>query len=166
MNYIDFFLSLFQDWGWEEAPPVGDIYREFQFRFPEYVTLFPESVQVLTEIKQRGYLVGVITNGLSLMQNRKLDVSGLRPLLDIAVVSGDEMVHKPDAEIFRRAAARLGVACRNCIYVGDHPINDIQGALGAGMRAIYINAYGNDIHPENVPEIGNLNEILDFLPNL
>ncbi|MDD3693077.1 MAG: riboflavin biosynthesis protein RibF [Oscillospiraceae bacterium] len=166
VNYIDFFTSLFQDWGWEDAPPVGDIYHEFQLRFPEFVSLFPETVQVLTEVKRRGYLVGVITNGTSLMQNRKLDVSGLRPFLDIAVVSGDEMVHKPDAEIFRRAAARLGVACQNCIYVGDHPVNDIQGALGAGMRAVYINAYGSDVHPEDAPEIGNLNELLELLPKL
>ncbi len=76
------------------------------------------------------------------------------------------MVHKPDAEIFRRAAARLGVACQNCIYVGDHPVNDIQGALGAGMRAVYINAYGSDVHPEDAPEIGNLNELLELLPKL
>ena len=107
------FLSLFEDWEWEGAPPVGDIYREFQFRFPEYISLFPETKEVLKELKRRGYLVGVITNGPSIQQNRKLDVSGLRPLLDIAVVSGDEMIHKHDAEIFKRAAARLVSPAKN-----------------------------------------------------
>lgn len=163
VNYIDYFLSLFEDWGWKNAPSVGDIYREFQFRFAEYVSLFPESIDVIKELKKRGLLVGVVTNGTSLLQNRKLDVCGMRPLLDIAVVSGDEGVNKPDPEIFRRAAARLGVACESCYYVGDHPVNDVQGSRSAGMHPVYINAYGSDIHPENVPEIHNLKELLDLV---
>lgn len=163
VNYIDYFLSLFEDWGWKDAPPVGDIYREFQFRFSDYVSLFPEAKEVLTALKQRGLLVGIVTNGPSLLQNRKLDISGLRPMLDIAIVSGDEKVHKPDAEIFRRAAARLGVACESCLYVGDHPVNDIRGARSAGMHPVYINAYGGDTHIENVPEITNLREILHLI---
>lgn len=160
VNYIDYFLSLFEDWGWTDPPPVGDIYREFQFRLPEYTSLFPEAEEVLRALKRRGLRIGVVTNGPSLMQNRKLDVSGLRPLLDIAVVSGDEGVHKPDPEIFRRAAARLGVACESCLYVGDHLVNDVQGARAAGMHPVYINAFGRDQHPDGVPEITNLCELL------
>ncbi|HBT65391.1 MAG TPA: hypothetical protein DEB10_12110 [Ruminococcaceae bacterium] len=163
VNYMDYFLSMFEKWGWEEAPPFHYIFREFQFRFPEYTQLFPEAIEVLKKLKERGLLIGVITNGPSLTQNRKLDVSGLRPLLDIVLVSGDHKVHKPNPEIFRRAAAGLGVACQSCIYVGDHPVNDIQGALGAGMKPIYINAFGRDERPENVTEIMNLNQLLDIV---
>ncbi len=169
VNYIDYFLSLFEDWGWQDAPEVGDIYREFQFRFPDYVSLLPDAIPVLEELRRRGYKTGVITNGPSLMQNRKLDISGLRPLLDIAVVSGDEtapggrFIHKPDPEIFRRTAARLGIACSSCLYVGDHPVNDIQGARSAGMHPVYINAFGADLHPEGVPEIRSLREIFSLL---
>ena len=163
VNYIDYFLSLFEDWGWAGAPPVGDIYREFQFRFPEYSTLFPDTLTVLGELRRRGYLLGIITNGPSLLQNRKLDVTGLRPYMDIAVVSGDEWIHKPDPEIFRRAAARLGVACQSCVYVGDHPVNDIQGSRSAGMRPVFINAFGRDDHPEGVAEIHSLTELLELL---
>ena len=129
----------------------------------------PEAVPVLRELRRRGYKTGVITNGPSLLQNRKLDVSGLRPLLDIAVVSGDETVpggrfiHKPDPEIFRRTAARLGVACASCLYVGDHPVNDLQGSRSAGMHPVYINAFGADIHPEGAPEIHALSEIFALL---
>ena len=93
VNYIDYFLTLFEDWEWKDAPPVGEVYRELQFRFPDFTELFPDAVEVLKELKRRGLLVGVITNGPSLIQNRKLDISGIRPLLDIAVVSGDEFVH-------------------------------------------------------------------------
>lgn len=163
VDYIDYFSSLFAEWGWKDAPSAEDIYLEFQFRFAEDVSLFPETVGVIQALKSRGFLVGVVTNGTSLQQNRKLDLCGLRPLLDIAVVSGDEGIRKPDPEIFRRAAARLGVACESCCYVGDHTVNDVQGSRAAGMHPVYINPYGSDVHPENVPEIHNLKELLDLV---
>lgn len=164
VNYLEYFCSLFESWGWHDAPEAGEIYREFQFRFPEYATLFPETVPVLEELRRRGYRLGVITNGPSMQQNRKLDVAGVRTLLDIAVVSGDEQVHKPDPEIFRRTAARLGVPCSCCVYVGDHPVNDVQGSAAAGMKPVYINPFYTDTHPEGVPEIHTLTELLDLLP--
>ena len=163
VDYPAYFRALFEEWGWKDAPAVEDVYREFQIRFPDTVALLPEAVPVLQELRRRGYRTGVITNGPSLLQNRKLDVSGLRPLLDIAVVSGDEGIHKPDPEIFRRAAARLGVACAGCLYVGDHPVNDVQGSRAAGMRPVYINAFGAGLHPEGAPEIHALSEIFALL---
>lgn len=72
-------------------------------------------------------------------------------------------MHKPDAEIFRRAAARLGVACGSCLYVGDHPVNDVQGAQAAGMHPVFINAYGRSEPVPNVPEIRSLTELLDLV---
>ncbi len=163
VNYIDYFASLVESWNWTDAPEVGDLYREFQFRFPECSTLFPDAKEVLTALRRRGFLLGIVTNGPSIQQNRKLDVAGLRPYVDLCMVSGDERVHKPDPEIFRRAASRLGVSCGSCIYVGDHPVNDIEGAAAAGMHPIYINAARRDTHPENVKEIHSLSELLDVL---
>ena len=163
VNYIDYFASLVESWRWEGAPEVGDLYREFQFRFPECSTLFPETKEVLTELRRRGFLLGIVTNGPSIQQNRKLDVAGLRPFVDLCMVAGDEQVHKPDPEIFRRAASRLGVACGSCLYVGDHPVNDIEGAAAAGMRPVYINAARRDFHPDNVIEIHSLRELLDVV---
>ena len=162
VKYLDYFASLTELWHWENAPSPEALYREFQFRFPEYTTLFPDAVEVIETLKARGLMVGIVTNGPSVLQNRKLDVSGLRPLLDITVVSGDERVHKPDPEIFKRAALRLGVPCCDCIFVGDHPVNDIQGAVCAGMHPVYIEA-GRGGCPENVPEIQSLLDLLHLV---
>lgn len=142
VNYIDYFASLVESWRWEGAPEVGDLYREFQFRFPECSTLFPETKEVLTELRRRGFLLGIVTNGPSIKPKPEAGCGGPRPFVDLCMVLGDEQVHKPDPEIFRRAASRLGVACGSCLYVGDHPVNDIEGAAAAGMRPVYINARG------------------------
>ena len=132
------------------------------FRLPGVRRLFPDAVDTLKALRNKGYLLGIITNGPSVLQNRKLDVCALRPLVDLCVVSGDENLHKPDPEIFRRAASRMGVGCHNCVYVGDHPVNDIEGARRAGMRPIYINAFDGPLHPENVTEIHTLSELTEI----
>lgn len=163
VNYFEYLQSLFSDWGWDDAPPIEEIYRELQIRFPDCTTLLPEAIDVLKKLNGSGYKVGIITNGPSLTQNRKLDVCGIRPFLNFAMVSGDVGVHKPDPEIFRLAASRLGVPCESCIYVGDHPINDIQGSASAGMKPVYIDIFGKDVNIQGVPKISNLNQIFDIL---
>ena len=92
-------------WGWKDAPPVGDIYREFQFRFPDYVSLLPDAEPVLQELRRRGFKVGVITNGLPSAEpeaGRQRTAAAAGYCRGV----GDENVHKPDPEY--SAAQRPG----------------------------------------------------------
>ena len=127
--------------------------------------IFEHTVPLLKELKKRGLLVGVITNGPSYLQNHKMDESGLREYCDIVVVSGDLGVHKPDKRIFELTAERLGLKCEECVYVGDHPINDIQGALSSGMSAIRMN-WGwfkdKDLRSD-VPVIDDIIDVLKYI---
>jgi len=100
-------------------------------------TLFPGAAAVLAELRARGYKLGVITNGEDWSQMRKLRVTGLVPLVDLIVISGNEQIKKPDPLIFTRAAERLAVRPDECAYVGDHVCNDIYGAGAVGMKTIW-----------------------------
>ncbi len=159
VNYIAYFNALRERWGWQTDSAL--IWREYQRRFPFYSVLFPDAEAVLRELKRRGYRLGVITNGEVPVQSLKLDHSGLRPLLDVAMVGGDEGVWKPKAEVFRRAAQRLCVSPENCVYVGDYPPNDIVGAQAAGMTPLYIDVHGQKLCPDGVEGITSLSELLD-----
>ena len=68
---------------------------------------------------------------------RKLRVTGLLPLVDLIVISENEQVKKPDPLIFRRAAERLAVQAAECVFVGDHPRNDVYGAGIVGMKTVW-----------------------------
>lgn len=164
VDYVAYFHELQERWHWQNAPSPEQLTAECRYGFSLHTALFPQSADVLRECRRRGYKVGIVTNGPSLLQNRKLDVSGLRPLLDVAVVSGDEGVHKPDPEIFRRAAARLGVPPEECVYVGDHPVNDVQGALAAGMRPVYIHTTDRwGLPPVGTTDVRRIEEVLEVL---
>ena len=161
--YPQYFEELIASWGWSDPPAIDDLIAECRTVLASETALFPDAVDTLTRLREKGLLIGTVTNGFSAMQSRKLDMSGLRPLLDLTVVSGDEGIHKPDPELFRRAAARLGVACEDCVYVGDHPYYDMQGAENAQMRRIFIDAYARGIAPAGVPVITRLSELLNLL---
>lgn len=111
--------------------------RLLSILFPANTVLFPDAVETLQHLRSKGYLLGMLTNGFSAIQNRKIDVSGLRPLFDYILISGDDNLQKPNVEAFRRVALRLGVHPADCVYVGDNPENDVKGALDAGMQAVF-----------------------------
>jgi putative hydrolase of the HAD superfamily len=56
-------------------------------------------------------------------------------LFDVIVISAEEGVRKPDARIFERTLARLGVAPDEAVFVDDFPVN-VAGARAAGLHAL------------------------------
>ncbi|WP_454908225.1 HAD family hydrolase [Variovorax gossypii] len=50
-------------------------------------------------------------------------------------------VKKPDPRVFTKAATELGLANSQSVFVGDHPLNDVEGALLSGMRAIWLQGF-------------------------
>lgn len=165
VNRVEWCTLLCEMWGWNDAPPAEELAYHYDKTFGDHNVIFPNSEKLLKELKARGYIVGVITNGPSMLQNHKMDTSGLRPYCDIVVVSGDVGVHKPDPELFKIVADRLKLLPEECVYVGDHPINDIKGALDAGMSAIRMN-FGwfkdQDLRPD-VPVIDDIIDVLKYV---
>ena len=80
------------------------------------------------------------------------------------MVAGDEDVYKPNPELFRRAAAYLGVSPDACVFVGDHPVNDMEAAAAAGMHPVFMQAIADAFPPpDGVPVVGSMAELLALL---
>lgn len=167
-GYVDrekWYAALVESWGWKDAPSSTVLANHYDTKFGDHNVIFPNSIRLLKELKSQGYIVGVITNGPSILQNHKMDTSGLRPYCDIVVVSGDVGVHKPDPALFEYTADKLGLKTSECVYVGDHPVNDIQGALESGMKAIRMNWgwFENQDLREDVPVISDIIDVLKYV---
>ena len=162
VNRVEWYQLLCNMWDWKDAPPAETLAYHYDSTFGDHNVIFEHTVPMLKELKKRGYITGVITNGPSLLQNHKMDTSGLRPYRDIVVVSGDVGVHKPDPALFRYTADKLGLKPEECVYVGDHPVNDIQGALTAGMHAVRMN-YGWFRHQDLRDDVPVVDDIIDVI---
>ncbi len=163
-SYEWFYGEMRSRWEWPPEATVETLCDMARRRFPDYVCLFEDTVSTLVALRQRGYRLGILTNGHSVMQNRKIDVAGLRPLMDAVLVSDDVGIRKPDGEVFRRLAAAVGVPPHQCLFVGDHVANDLGGAKNGGMQPLYMDAFDRREAGTDIPRITALSELLKILP--
>lgn len=123
--------------------PDGDcdldaLFEDYLRAYRKAWRAFPDAADVLATLRTQGLRIGVLTNGSEEQQVDKLRAIGLYDLLDVVCTSEAIGVQKPDPRAFEALAERLGVAPSECFFVGDHPDQDVAGALAAGMPAALI----------------------------
>lgn len=132
-----------------------------------WALLVPGAVETLRDLRARGYRLGLLSNTwwAADWHNADLAAHGLAEFLETLVYTSDLPHSKPHRSVFLEVAGRLGVEPPACVMVGDRQVDDISGALGVGMRAIWVR---NDRPWPRSPlsataEIDRLAEISDLL---
>jgi len=118
---------------WDEATFT----RLFVQGLFEHMTLTPDAALLLEALRANRVPWGIVTNGPT-TQRDKIVHLGLEGLTDCVFVSGEFGCGKPDRRIFDAAADCLGFPAAQILYVGDHALNDIGGAHGAGMKTAWL----------------------------
>jgi putative hydrolase of the HAD superfamily len=91
-----------------------------------------ETVGALRSARAQGIRTGLISNS---MGAGRYDRSTFPELFDGVVISGDEGMHKPQAEIYELGCERVGLAPADCVFVDDLREN-CEGAEAVGMTAV------------------------------
>lgn len=104
------------------------------------------AVDTLIALNSRGITTGVITNGMEQVQMGKINALDIQEKVDFVNVSAQARAHKPYAPVFELALERASTSAENAIQVGDHPTNDVAGAIRAGMGGVYYNPNEHDIN--------------------
>ncbi|HLX07578.1 MAG TPA: HAD-IA family hydrolase [Thermoanaerobaculia bacterium] len=129
----------------EAPPPSPFAAAELFHRFGggEAWEVYPEVPGVLDALRERGLRLGVISNWDTRLPEvlRQLD---LARRFEVVVYSSAVGVEKPDSRIFRRALRELGVEPRAALHVGDSRLEDLEGAIAAGLRALLLVRGGRD----------------------
>jgi len=89
-------------------------------------------VDAVRRIRQSGKPTGLISNSWG---GASYDRVVIDELFDAVVISGEVGLNKPEPEIFRLGAERLGVPPEECVFVDDLREN-CDGAEAVGMTAI------------------------------
>ncbi|WP_335872362.1 HAD family hydrolase [Bacillus sp. 2205SS5-2] len=129
------------------------VYHSLQeeFRLPlspselltEYITFFhshcsetPYATEVLTSLRQSGYLLGLITNGKTTFQHATINALQLAPYFDVILISEEVGLKKPDPAIFSLALERLQIPATEAVYIGDSIENDVLAPQLISMKSI------------------------------
>ncbi len=92
----------------------------------------PGMVSVLRRARAAGLKTALLSNSWGLDYPRE----DWHELFDVAVVSGEVGMRKPDHDIYRHVAKLLGVPPSACVFVDDLAPN-VRGAVEVGMVGIH-----------------------------
>ncbi|MCA1053967.1 HAD family hydrolase [Rossellomorea aquimaris] len=116
---------------------VNDLVEDYLVNFGRHAKGFEGVDSVLSTLKKEGFVLGLITNGREDLQSSSIKALQIEQYFDIMVISESIGMKKPDPRIFHHALSQLGVDPENAVYIGDHPVNDVEAAQKAGMHAIW-----------------------------
>lgn len=135
------------------------------------ITLSPETLHVLEELKRKGIKTGLITDGRSNTQRAKIKALGLERFMDPGniLISGETGFDKNHREPFVMMMERNPEE-KGFIYVGDNPAKDFVWPNSLGWLTVQLDDSGGmNIHPQDMDRpdsflpryhIGSLSELL------
>lgn len=130
----------------------------------ELVVPMPGALDCIQALVANGIPVGILTNGWSELQERKIE-HALGKFPGPVFVSDTIGAYKPSADAFRTLEAALRVAPAQLWYVGDNPATDVAGARAYGLHAVWLNT-GGHTYPADLPPPTAAIEHLDALPGV
>lgn len=162
--FIDYTCRIIEAMG-GAGPGVLAAARELYDAWPvcDHFTLYEEVPDVLGELRDAGYTIGLITNTQRSLTEfeRHFNLDGL---FSFAISSFDHGYMKPHPSIFEEALRRANVAPKEAVMVGDSVPHDITGALRTGMRGVLVARSGLSTGaPADVPVIQTLRELPPLL---
>ncbi len=107
--------------------------------------LFSDTMATIRRLHKAGMRLAMVSDsdGTRGMKMKRIRQQPFLRYLETIVVSGEDTPNvKPSRTPFTLIAQRLGLRPTDCVYVGDNPKTDIQGAKGVGMMMILIKRRG------------------------
>jgi len=133
-----------------------------RFRGREFWRVYDDVAPALTELKRRGFRLGVISN----FDSRLYDVlraCSLDHFFDSIHFSTRVGAAKPDPAIFQAALNHYAVVARQAWHVGDGLREDVEGAMAAGVNAVLLDRDSRFVENAPAPRITSLEQIVTLL---
>lgn len=130
------------------------------------VVFFPGALEMLGTLREQ-FPIYALTNG-----NANIDKAGLGEFLSGAYSSADVGTKKPHPEMFYAPLNELDLQPSQAIHIGDHLVDDIEGAANVGMHSIWVNLteqnrQHDDVEPtQEVSTLSGVNTAVDRISSI
>ncbi len=129
-------LDTFQKIGCDEEQSkyLFQEYRKLSVKLqPNYLRMFPNTIEVLQELKKNGYKMAILSNKINEAITSNLEQMKLLSYFDLIIGIDQVVKPKPDREGIDIIKQKMGI--EKCVYIGDTK-TDMQTALNAGIDGI------------------------------
>jgi len=131
----------------QECESIAKNAFDFFLKKRHEIRLFSGVEDALSKLSKNYYL-GVLTNG-----NADIFNFDIGKYFDFSISSYDVKSNKPDEGHFVAARNKYNnLRYDEIVHIGDHPINDVKGALDIGINAIWFNGMGKEWKEKNIKE--------------
>jgi putative hydrolase of the HAD superfamily len=158
------FREILSDWEMEPDPHLASALESFFGYFQQRMTSYPETLDVLTNLKRRGVRLGALTDVPYGMPREfvhgDLAGAGLGQVIDVVLTSVDVGWRKPEPIGFQELARKLGTSPDRLWFIGNEE-KDIAGAIAAGATAILIDRARRNPMWGQQHTIRSLTELID-----
>lgn len=111
---------------------VEDAFKVF-YEARQKVAFYGDVEAVLTRLRRK-FSIAAMTNG-----NADIYRTSLGFLFDYSISAEEVGAAKPDSLMFKALIDLSGITASEILYVGDHPVHDIEGAHKMGISNVWLN---------------------------
>lgn len=144
---------------WHIEIPIQNCIETFWNGLNLRVEIYSDTVDVLSKLKEKGYVISTLTDLPSAMPDEvfKRAISGIQNYFDCYISSAVSGYRKPNVKGLQMISEKYEVPITDIIFVGDEE-KDRQTAISANCKFIHI-----DRTTENGESIRDLYELLELL---
>jgi putative hydrolase of the HAD superfamily len=144
------------EWEAVNSTVAATIAERYRFQREAGLQPFPDAVDTVRWLRDRGCRLALVTNGSGATQRGKITRFGLSELFDSILIEGELGVGKPDPRIYTQALRELGVTAADSWMVGDNLEWDVAQPQRMGLLGIWVDARGaglpeaNGVRPDRI----------------
>ena len=131
-------LEAYLTWSRQDLPGAETIWdpesAHFLFR---HLTVVPEVVERIYQLKERGFLIGLLTNNIAEAWPTVNDGLPIDDLFDVVINSAFVGMRKPEHRIYVHALEKLGVRAEHAVFLDDNPVN-LEAARACGLNVLEV----------------------------
>lgn len=126
-----------ESYGYDVPEQVRDEIRQEVYK--DRISVFDDVREGMERLYDAGYDLYIVSNGDPEMLDSMVEAANITDVIEDTISADEVETFKPDAEIYRHAAARTGTPIQDIYHVSGGTMRDVWGAKHAGMRTAWIN---------------------------
>lgn len=146
----------------KEPLKVYDEYLEF---FEAAWDVYDDVIETLTSLKNKGYELGLISNGDYDQQVQKVKKVGIFDMFTYINTSSQLEYSKPDKRVFESIFGMYNIPYNEVCYVGDSYKKDVLPCREIGVKGILIERKNKTYDDNELIIVNNLKDIIKIIDN-
>ena len=170
IDVVEIFRHIFANKGKKAGRSLAThLAQEFRAFSTEYIGVFAGVHETLAKLRKSGKKLYILSNAQACFTKPELNKLGLRKYFHGIVYSSDYKCAKPDPALFKVLVDKYKLDRKDCIYIGNDPLTDVDGARNAKIDCLWLKTSNTPhdavakVPPKYVVNSGDITEVTKLL---